>query len=90
VNERLNVGILFPHRIRAERRQEGGNPFDRPTLWLIFEDAKGSRVRIGLSEEQCHVLTGLRPCDPQQMARDLYVSGHIEADEFERRLERAA
>jgi hypothetical protein len=75
-------GMKYPHRIEAE--------YDvvEDHYWLKFVGAEGDILQVALTREQADTFTGMRSRDPAAMARDLYVSGHIDVEGFERRLER--
>jgi hypothetical protein len=80
----IHVAIKFPSRIRVEHTLNYRTV--RHETSLNFHGSDGSRLTVILSDQQVHALMGIRATDPLQMARDLYVAGHIEVDEFERRM----
>jgi hypothetical protein len=78
-----HYALRFPRRISAEVAFDyaaGRNEY------RLHFDGGDDRLTVVLSREQVNVLAGLQPTDPGEMARDLYVAGHIDIDEFERRL----
>ena len=81
----LTAGIRFPHRISAEHTTDL-RTFG-PQFTLRFHGSDGSQLAVVLSLEQVQALMGIKAIDPGKVARDLYVAGHIDVDEFERRLD---
>lgn len=82
----IDYAIKHPSRIWVERTVNYATFED--SIWLRFGGSDGSRLTVILSQAQANALMGLGSTDPAEMARDLYVSGHIEVDELERRLDR--
>lgn len=80
------IHYVIKHPVRIESDvvpNYGGGGFD---AHLHFVGSDGSRLSVILSEQQVDALMRLEARDPDRMARDLYVSGRIEIDEFERRV----
>ena len=85
-DEPVTAGIKFPARISVEHK-DNLETWAHET-WLHFDGADHSRLTLVLSDVQVNALLcgDVHASDPQRRARDLYVAGHIEIDEFERRL----
>jgi hypothetical protein len=81
--------IRFPDRITVEHLYDF-EAMER-TVRLRFWDTKGDSLTVDLSPRQVEDLVGYHPEDHPVggPAIELYVNGHIEVDELERRLDKA-
>lgn len=80
--------FAIKHPARIEVELVPNFPVSGDDVGLHFYATNGDRVTVVLSIEQANAMVGVGSRDPAKMARDLYVSGRIEIDEFERRLDR--
>ena len=83
----IRVAIKYPTRISVEHTPDYATFAQNASLH--FDGTDGSRLTVILSEDQVSALMGIRSTDPSKMARDLYIRGHIDVEEFERRLDNA-